>query len=99
MDFWRIFENFGFAVLVLNLPTLDCFLTFLISTHQIHLARVPLFVEGDKCNAYEGAEGSMGFQKSACLVHINICIHVLGGLPKTCDFYFGTEEVLFFVVF
>ena len=49
MDFWRIFENFGFAVLVLNLPTLDCFLTFLISTHQIHLARVPLFVEGDKC--------------------------------------------------
>ena len=49
LDFWRIFENFGFAVLVLNLPTLDCFLTFLISTHQIHLARVPLFVEGDKC--------------------------------------------------
>ena len=86
MDFWRIFENFGFAVLVLNLPTLDCFLTFLISTHQIHLARVPLFVEGDKCIGYEGADGSMGYQKSAGLVHIDICIWQLGGLPKTWAF-------------
>ena len=86
MDFWRIFENFGFAVLVLNLPTLDCFLTFLISTHQIHLARVPLFVEGDKCIQYEGADRSMSFQNSAGLVHINICIWQLGGLPKTWDF-------------
>ena len=61
MDFWRIFENFGFAVLVLNLPTLDYFFTFFISTHQIRLAHVPLYVEGDKCIGYEGEDESMGF--------------------------------------
>ena len=69
-------------LVLLFLPTLDCFLIFLISTHQIHLATVPLFVEGVKCIGYERADGSMGYQKSAGLVHIDICIWHLGGLPK-----------------
>jgi len=30
---WQAFENFGFAVLVLDEPTFACSLMFLISTH------------------------------------------------------------------
>ena len=32
MDFWRIFENFGFAILLQKLPTFHSFLTFLTPT-------------------------------------------------------------------
>ena len=32
LDFWRIFEIFGFAVLVLKLPTLRCFEVIFIPT-------------------------------------------------------------------
>ena len=32
MDFWRIFENFGFAILLHKLPTFHSFLTFLTPT-------------------------------------------------------------------
>ena len=32
MDIWRIFENFGFAILLHKLPTFHSFLTFLTPT-------------------------------------------------------------------
>ena len=42
MDFWRIFENFGFAVLVLKLPTFKGFLEISVSSPFTFVAVVPI---------------------------------------------------------
>ena len=48
MDFWRIFENFGFAVLELDLPTFRVFGDFKNLTFPSSLAAVPIFSIAEK---------------------------------------------------
>ena len=45
LDFWRIFENFGFAVLVLKLHTFCVFGEISISTPFTFMAAVPMRVD------------------------------------------------------
>ena len=44
LDFWRIFENFGFAVLVLKLPTYGTFFEISVSTPFAFSPRVAMSV-------------------------------------------------------
>ena len=48
MDFWRIFENFGFAVLELDLPTFRVIGNISNWTFPSSLAAVPTFSIAEK---------------------------------------------------
>ena len=65
MDFWRIFENFGFAVLVLKLPTYGLFWPLSISTLHFHQAPTTIYIKTQKSNGFPGILDTKGCQKMA----------------------------------
>ena len=92
MDFWRIFENFGFAVLVLKIHTLGLFWAFENLTFTRLLAAVPTFALAHKACPILSVEDIKGFQKSDIGNHGNDwpwqkVVHKMDPL------FFGTEEV------
>ena len=73
MDFWRIFENFGFAVLALELPTF-CFSGDISNlTCPSILAAVPKLALAQKPPYHVFSEDTMGFQKSDNWSHGSHC--------------------------
>ena len=64
MDFWRIFENFGFAVLVLKIHTLGLFWAFENLTFTRLLAAVPTFALAHKSTPILSLEDIKGFWKN-----------------------------------
>ena len=93
MDFWRIFENFGFAVLVLKLPTYGLFWPLVISTLHFHQAPTTIYIKTQKSNGLPGILDTMGCQKMALRAYTPHCIWVLCGAQSLCQCFFGTEEV------
>ena len=64
MDFWRIFENFGFAVLVLKLPTFCILGDFQNLTFARSLAAVAAFALAQRAHPTVTIEDIKGLWKS-----------------------------------
>ena len=69
MDFWRIFENFDFAVLVLDLPAFRVFCDISNLTFPSSLAAVSTFNRAQKPGPILVTEDIMGLQKSGHWSH------------------------------
>ena len=69
MDFWRIFENFGFAVLVLKLPTYSVFWDFENLTFPTFMAAVTTFQLAQQVHTIVPIEDIKGVWKSVTWSH------------------------------
>ena len=73
MDFWRIFENFGFAVLVLKLPTFSVFSDFENLTFPTFMAAVTTFQLAQQVHTIVPIEDIMGVWKNVIGSHASDC--------------------------
>ena len=73
MDFWRIFENFGFAVLVLKLPTYSVFWDFENLTFPTFMAAVTTFQLAQQVHPIVSLEDIMGVWKNVIGSHASDC--------------------------
>ena len=73
MDFWRIFENFGFAVLLLELPTFCVSGDISNLTCPSILAAVPIRALAQNPTPHVFSEDTMGFQRNENWSHGGHC--------------------------